>query len=457
MKTKRSLRYAVLLAGVFLGSSPALAEEPVEQKISSLEKQIAELKELIKNRTATSANTSAKNLTPATATKEPPQPASSITGACQNNSETKREVYGFVRLDTSYDNGRITPGNIALFAPSESTLNNDGELNLTANATRLGVNLCGPNTETMMIGGNIEFDYLSFLGAENNSSPRLRHAYMKAFWPSSDFMITAGQTWDLNGTLIPFVDDPAIMWDAGNIGGRHPQLRLTKGFRSGDESRVELAFAAARSIGETNKIVDTINGYDPGKDAGIPTIQGRLALTTPLFVSGKQATFALSGHYGKEEWDTAADGTNQKVDSWSCVLELSVPVTEKLHFSGELFSGENLDDYWGGIGQGVNRDDTNNIKAIRSHGGWAALRYKANPETTLSIGAGMDDPNDSDLPAQTPAVTVRSLNEMQFVSVSHTIAPHFILGGQITHLRTGYVNQQEGDALRVQSSLTFTF
>lgn len=433
----------LMIAGTLLGTSPAMAEDTVEQKISNLEKQLAELKAMVKNQKATSE----ADQTPAPAPPRTLIPTPRPDGSCANDSGTKREVYGFVRLDASYDSGRITPGNIALYVPSEGTVNNDGEWNITGNATRLGVNLCGPNTDNMKIGGNVEFDFLS--GAtENASNPRLRHGYLKAIWPASDFNIIAGQTWDLTGSLIPFVDDPAIMWDAGNIGGRHPQLRLTKEFNSGEKSKVEIAGAVARTIGESN-VINNATYPDPGKNASIPTVQGRVALTTPLVVSDKPATIAVSGHYGQEEWDTAASGTRKTLDTWSCVLELSLPLSQQLQFAGELFTGENLDDYWGGIGQGVNKTT---LRSIGSHGGWAALRYKASPDTMVSIGAGMDDPDDNDLWSG-----ARSLNETQFISVSHTLAPHFILGGQLSRWRTEYIDATEGDAIRAQSSLTYTF
>ncbi|MGC8774644.1 MAG: DcaP family trimeric outer membrane transporter [Chlorobaculum sp.] len=437
MKANGSFRHALLLAGALLGSSPAMAAEPIEARIASLEKELAELKALVKAQSAPSSTSQTATAPQATNKAEVTTPAT-VTAS----SGAKLQFYGFARFDASYDSGRITPGNIALYAPSEGKVNDDAEWNLTANATRIGMNLFGPDTETMRLTGNIEFDFLSYVGAENNSSPRLRHGYLKAYWPAHDVSIIAGQTWDLNGSLIPFVDDPAIMWDAGNIGGRHPQLRLTKGFKTGDKSRVEVAVAAARTIGETNA-----SGADSGKDAAMPSIQGRLALSTPLLVSGKPATIAVSGHYGQEEWDTAADGTHKTLDSWSCVLELSLPLSDKLLFASELFTGANLDDYWGGIGQG-----RNGVTAIRSHGGWAALRYAASPETMLSIGAGMDDPNDDDL-----AANARSLNETQFISVSHRITPNFILGGQLSHWRTDYKDAKEGDAVRAQTSVTYSF
>jgi hypothetical protein len=437
MKAKGSFRPALLLAGALLGSSPAMAADPVEARIASLEKELAELKALVK------AQAAAPAAQPAT-----PAPQSASKPDVSVSSGARLQFYGFARFDASYDTGRITPGNIALYAPTEAVVNDDAEWNLTASATRVGMNLFGPDTETMKLTGNIEFDFLS--GAtENASNPRLRHGYLKAFWPARDFSIIAGQTWDLNASLIPFVDDPAIMWDAGNIGGRHPQLRFTKGFKSGEKSRVEVAVAAARTIGETN-----VSGADSGKDAAMPSIQGRLALSTPLLVSGKPATIAVSGHYGQEEWDTAADGTHDTLDSWSCVLELSLPLSSKLLFASELFTGENLDDYWGGIGQGVNRDT---LKSIRTRGGWAALRYSASPETTLSLGAGMDDPNDDDLPKPTATLSVRTLNETQFISVTHRITPNFTLGSQLSRWRTDYKNQQEGDAIRAQTSVTYSF
>ena len=180
----------------------------------------------------------------------------------------------------------------------------------------------------------------------------MRHAYLKAYWPASDFSIIAGQTWDVISSLIPFVDDPAIMWAAGNIGSRHPQLRLTKGFSTGDKSRIELAAAASRTIGETNTLADTWN-TDPGKDAGMPTIQGRIAFSEPLLVENQPATIAVSGHYGQEEWDTDKAGNHKTLDSWSCNMELSMPLSEKLTFAGEFFTGSNLDDYWGGIGRAL--------------------------------------------------------------------------------------------------------
>lgn len=435
MNARGTFRHA-LLAGILFSAAPGLAAEPsvsttaIEARINHLERELAELKALVKSSAATSEK-------PVTST---PLTVSSASGA-------KVQLYGFARLDGAYDSGKINPGNTAMWVRPENLNNNDGEWNMTAGATRIGINLSGPDTKDIKLSGNIEMDFFGG-GTENNQNPRLRHGWLKAYWPASDFSILAGQTWDVNSSLIPFVDDPALMWSGGNIGSRHPQFRLTKGFSAGEKGHVELTAAAARTIGEANTLADTWN-TDPGKDAAIPAIQGRIAWSGPVLVADQPATVALSGHYAEEEWDTDKTGTHQTLDSWSCSVELSMPVSRKLTLAGEYFTGTNLDDYFGGIGQGVN---TATVREIRSCGGWGAVRYTPSPSVTINMGGGIDDPRDSDL-----AAGGRKVNGTIFANIINKITPDLILGIQLSEWRTGYLNSGTAEALRAQSSLTYKF
>ncbi|MEI7748539.1 MAG: hypothetical protein WCI81_05650 [Chlorobiaceae bacterium] len=417
MNKKEKISCAVLLAGSLFTAVPVFAAETPE----NLELRLGRLEQKLAS-----------------------QP--SVTTA----SGTNVQFYGFARFDASYDTGQISSGNIALWAQPKTAGQNDAEWNLTAGATRLGLNLSGPDTETMKLTGNIEFDFLSKdSSSENNQLPRLRHGYLKAFWPASDFSIIAGQTWDVISSLIPFVDDPALMWDAGNIGSRHPQVRFTKGFKAGEKGRIEVAAAASRTIGEKNNTSGII-ATDPGKDAAMPTLQGRVAWSAPLLVKNQPATIGISGHYGQEEWDTDTVGNHKTLDSWSCNLELTMPICPKMTLAGEYFTGSNLDDYFGGIGQGVN---TSTIKEIRSIGGWAALRFAFNPETSFSLGAGIDDPKDSDL----SAAAARTKNQTIFGTLVNKITPNLILGLQLAQWKTDYYNGDRSNALRAQTSLTYKF
>jgi hypothetical protein len=451
MNARGKFRYTLLLAGSLCTAAPCFAApstENVDARITRLEQELAELKALVQTRPAAAAITD----TPAPAKKAEPSTSLPVS----TGSGVNVQFYGFARFDGSYDTGQIYPGNIALWAWPQYGNRNDSECNLTAGATRLGLNLSGPDTENIKLTGNIEFDFLTGISTENNQAPRLRQGYLKAYWPASDFSIVAGQTWDLVSSLIPFVDDPALMWSAGNIGSRHPQVRFTKGFSTGEKSRLELAVAASRTIGEKNSWPDPdgkVYNTDPGKDANIPTIQGRIAFSAPLLVESQPATIALSGHYGQEEWDTNNSGNHVTLDSWSCNVELSMPICKKMTLAGEYFTGSNLDDYWGGISQGVNSKTLpNNPREIRANGGWAALRYTSNPSTSFSIGAGVDNPNDNDL-----AVGGRSRNQTIFANVINKITPNFIIGLQLSEWKTEYKGAIEGDALRAQTSLTYKF
>ncbi len=451
MNRKRALPYALMLAGLLLAPPAATAAETLEERVIRLEKELAELKTLVGQKPAATAQAAAAPSSPAAPAQQTAKPELQSPLTVTLGSGVKAQLYGFARFDASYDTGKINPGNIALWVRPEGLNNNDAEWNLTAGATRLGLNLTGPDTDTIKLSGNIEFDFLSNIGAENNASPRLRHGYLKAFWPASDFSILAGQTWDVISSQIPFTDDPAIMWAAGNIGSRHPQLRLTKGFSVGEKGRIEVVAAASRTIGESNNLAETWN-TDPGKDADIPTIQGRIAFSTPLLVDTQPATIALSGHFGQEEWDSDKTGNHETLDSWSCNVEIALPLSEKLALAGEYFTGSNLDDYWGGIGQGVNNTISSDLKEIRSQGGWAAIRYTMNSSSSFSLGAGIDDPNDNDL-----ATGGRSLNQSVFANVINRITPNFIFGLQLSKWNTDYKNAPDSDAFRAQSSMTYRF
>ncbi|MEI6651236.1 MAG: hypothetical protein WCL42_01515 [Chlorobiaceae bacterium] len=439
MNERGKFSYALLLAGSLFTAVPSFAAETVDTRISRLEQELADLKTVV-----TTKNTVIQGQPAATKKAESPS-----TPLVSTASGTNVQFYGFARFDASYDTGQIYPGNIALWAQPKTAGQNDAEWNLTGGATRLGLNLSGPDTEALKLTGNIEFDFLTSVSTENNQTPRLRHGYLKAYWPASDFSIIAGQTWDVISSLIPFVDDPAIMWDAGNIGSRHPQVRFTKGFQAGKKAHIEVAAAASRTIGEKNNTTAII-ATDPGKDAGMPTLQGRIAYSAPLLVKNQPATVGISGHYGQEEWDTDPAGAHKTLDSWSCNLELTMPICPKMTLAGEYFTGSNLDDYYGGILQGVN---TSTMKEIRSNGGWAALRFAFNPKTSFSLGAGIDDPNNSDL----STATARTKNQTIFGALVNKLTPNLILGLQLAQWKTDYYNGDRGNTLRAQSSLTYKF
>lgn len=364
----------------------------------------------------------------------------------QNNTEKKKveaELYGYIKLDTAYDTGRTDTGNYARWVLSEKANNNDNQLNMTANETRLGLKLKGPDEEGLETRGKVEIDFFEG-GAENKPRPMMRHAYLELGIPEKNLTLLAGQTSDIFSPLAPQTVNYSVLWWVGNIGYRRPQIRLTKEIPLEGEAKVILAGGVARTIGETS-------GFDPGdsgEDSGQPTYEGRIGTSFPTSLK-KPVEIGISGHWAKEEYDTDETGAHQDYRSWSGNMDFSLPLTSILSIKSELFYGQNLDTFLGGIGQGVN---TAAGSEIASKGGWLELTAQATDALTLNIGASVDDPADDDLAAEQ-----RSLNYTIFANSYYKVTSALTAALEVSYWRTKYIDAEAGKDIRTQVALIYYF
>ena len=362
-------------------------------------------------------------------------------------SQLDLELYGYVKLDASYDTHETTTGNFTVFVMPEDARTKDNEYNMTARQTRVGLRIKGPDVEGVKTSGVIEGDFYGAGGAsENRSTFRMRHAYLQLDWPEERFTVLAGQTWDLISPLNPNTLNFTILWDCGNIGHRRPQLRATKNVWLNAQKTVDLTLQAAVS-----RTIDraSITQTDTGADSGQPTIQGRTALTFP-FIDDRPATVGVWGHWGREEYDVDAAGHAETFDTWSAGMDVAVPVADWLTVKAEIWSGEALDTYFGGIGQGI---DLGRLDGLGACGGWLAAAITPWKKWTFNIGAGVDALDESDV---TVAGT-RTMNRSVFGNVIYAINEQTSVGVEISHWVTEYQGRGTGDALRLQSSLIYKF
>jgi hypothetical protein len=94
---------------------------------------------------------------------------------------------------------------------------------MTANETRLGAKIKGPNVDGMEISGRVETDFYGGGAAENKPNLMMRHAYIELGWPHEKFSILAGQTSDVISPLVPTTLNYSVCWWVGNMAGR-PQI-----------------------------------------------------------------------------------------------------------------------------------------------------------------------------------------------------------------------------------------
>ncbi|MCE5279200.1 MAG: hypothetical protein ABFD92_17405 [Planctomycetaceae bacterium] len=358
------------------------------------------------------------------------------------------QLYGYIKADASYDTSAVSNGNYARWVLPENRNDNDSQFTMTARETRLGMKITGPSDNDIKTSGVVEVDFYGD-GTENTPEPRMRHAFMVIDWPKYDFSILAGQTWDVISPLNAPTLDYTVLWWAGNIGYRRPQIRATKIVRIDKDTSLKFEGAVARNIGHSNSFAPL---GDSGADSGMPVFQGRTSVSFPSLAAGKQATVGISGHYGQEEWDLNAGGDHQNVSSWSANLDVEMPLCDWVSIKGEAFTGRNLDSFLGGIGQGIDTVATG-ANGISDSGGWLALSLTPWKRWQFNFGAGVDSANNSDL----NSASQRTLNRVIFGNVIYAINSATSVGFEISDWVTEYRNQGSADALRFQTSFIYRF
>ncbi len=355
------------------------------------------------------------------------------------------QLYGKIKLDAAYDSGRSNTGNFARWVNPGEKQRGDGQFNMTANETRLGLKFKGPQTEDLKTSALLEMDFYGG-GDETSPNPRLRHAFLNLEWPKEKLSVLAGQTWDVISPLNPGTLNYTVLWWGGNIGMRRPQIRVTKGCTLNDDTELTLQGALLRTMGHTS-------GFDPGdtgEDAGFPSVQGRAAVTFPLF-GKKKATIGVSGHFGQEEYDTNASGDNLNLYSWSDNIDACVHVNGWLTVKAEAFTGQNLAAYAGGIGQGVNAVGTD-VSEIKSSGGWFAACMKPCDKWMFNVGASGE--------VITGGVTLdgtRTSNACVFGNVIYEFNKNASVGFELSNWHTEYKGAGDGNDIRAQTSFIYKF
>ena len=358
------------------------------------------------------------------------------------------QIYGYLRADLSHDTQATAPkGDFAFYVLPEVNGEKDAQTHFGARESRLGLNLFGPDTADWKTTGKLEMD---FYGGDkaNAYNPRMRLAYLDLAH-SSGFSLRFGQDWETFCEVTPRIVNFAYLADVGALGLRRPQARATQELKVTDNTKLVLKIAAAQTVGE-----DLDGGtFDDGADADWPTAQFNVALHQKLWTE-TSARLAFSGHYGRETVDesvsnavVAADA--QDFDSWSAQGSVFLPICKQLAVQGNLWKGENLDTYFGGIGQGVNMALGREIEA---QGGWAQLLYDPTDKLSFGFGYAVDDPKDEDVAEGKP-----SKNESIFGNVSYKFTAAVTALAEYAHMTTDYLGRDDAQNDRVQVAMKYAF
>jgi len=365
---------------------------------------------------------------------EPPKPQ----GLVVESGDWKIKFYGFLRLDMIYDDSKPNDPQVIQWVRSEDDTapaaigaeKGDAQFNMHPKLTRFGLDVNGPSIEALggaKTSGKIEVDFFNSTTSESRAALRMRHAYLKLAWESS--ALFAGQREDVISPLFPVVNNDFVMWNAGNLGDRRPQLRFEYFPKVGDgtlnlQAMLGLTGANDAQNVETPGVPGTVSTFD-GVDSAMPTMQIRVSYKGGhLWMSGKTFELGVWGHMAQEELSENSAPLNGE-DSWDSTafgMDLTLPLFDGLDLQAEFWAGSNVDDVRGGIGQGVNvtAGDPDLGEEIDSKGGWIQAGYQASGTWTVYLGYSFDDP-DGGLPssgARDKNSIIYFANRLKFGSVT---------------------------------------
>lgn len=415
-----------IIAGCSAVTFPSLAQSPATlsealQEIKALKARLNQLESAVSNLAQSNA--------PMAVVATDPAPEEKLTksGFMKWNElslgKSKFKLYGFLRLDSIYDDSRPNNTQVPAFIRSEDpsappeirSARNSEDLTIHPRLTRFGIDFDGPQVAGLggpKTTGKLEIDFYNLPSSESRNAPRMRHAYLKLGW--DDVSLLAGQTSDVISPIFPTVNPDFVMWGAGNLGDRRPQLRLEYAPKVGPG---KLILQTASGLTSANDAQDldpaTAGGFRDGESSGKPTLQARGAFAFPLWAK-QNLEIGIWGHRAREETDSPIGASGRRMfDSQAIGLDVTIPIyQDKLWVKGEVWTGQDLDDVRGGILQGIN---VTTGQEVRSEGGWVELGTRPIKWSSFHLGYSTDNPRDRDLP--TAGATVgRKLNRIYYVA-----------------------------------------
>lgn len=361
-------------------------------------------------------------------------------------SKYKIDIYGFIKLETIYDNTEVVRGDWLLYVkPGNSAESEQSVFSMNARHSRIGMKIKGPQVlKNGTVNALIETD---FAGGFPNSSTaarqpllRLRHAWVEINKPGWELRF--GQDWALIAGPFPNTTSFVVGAGKGNLWMRYPQIKYT--FK---RKPLQLALSVNRPMAGNTKYDDNAGGdfdmVEDGERTGKPWMMARAWLNTG------RSIFSISGHYGQEQIDDLSSASHNMA-SYSLNGDVILPMGDlTLTFRG--FMGENLNSFFGGVFQGFTRDATS-VTNVASKGGWAQGKYTISPRWAITAGCGLDDPEDDDLSSE-----MRSKNNWVFANAAFSLDENLIFMLEGEYLKTSYISEEAGENFRIQFVTYFKF
>jgi hypothetical protein len=241
----------------------------------------------------------------------------------------------------------------------------------------------------------------------------------------------------VDGDVINPLDPEMINWAAGrgggNLGFLRAQFRVERYFHPSDLCQVTAQLALTDPTPTNYENFSLEEGLTESN--GWPNLEGRLALGVgPMVPRAGVCVHAhevgVSGLVGELRRTGNLVTPNAVADVWAVGADARVALTDRLGVKGEVYHGQTVGTYLGGIVQNFDADR----EGIRSTGGWGEVYYYWTPCLHSHFGYGIDDPLDRDLTAGQAR-----RNRFYFGNILWDVTRSLDVGFEVSYWETDYM------------------
>jgi hypothetical protein len=354
-------------------------------------------------------------------------------------------IGGSITLDALYNSARpVAPGTPFFLTPRGPF--NDDTFDIHSRATSLYIAGKGPKIGDFESGGLIMF------ALYNDSIVVDRYGFLpyQGFGElkNEDWRFAAGLQMDIFAPVLPNVLPFSFLAASGNSGLYRGQVRAEHFWHPAQDEQITLT----AGLSDANPTL--VNNDVLTEDNGWPNVEVRAAWAMgPLKQSGLAAQrpfeVGVSAVVGQVRSTNLGPLTRVVGDVWGAAGDYRWRVNEYWGFAGEVFTGQGLGTYGGGILQTVNSATFN---AIRTTGGWVEVYYYCTPCVHTHWGYGLDDPIDRDL-----NVGQARYNDTIFSNIIYDVTQSLRFGFEVTYRETNYVTLPGNDGFGLHGQAQWKF
>lgn len=343
---------------------------------------------------------------------------------------------------------------LLLLPPSPYGLNTN-TFDLHARQTNIGASFSGPE----VLGFTPGAFFPGFIQNDNLTSDAYGLLPYNAYGElkTEQWRIAAGLQSDVFNPQSPTIISLGKLYGSGNTGSFRGQARIEHFFKPND------GFQFTTQVAVSEPVSTIVTGNQRlVEDNGWPNVEGRIATgigQIEELAGGRnqpRAEFGMSGVVGQLRTSRLITAptdpevpTRAVVNTWGLGFDGQWAVNDRFGFAGELFVGQGLGEYNGGVLQSFN---SKTFQPIRTRGGWGEAYVYFTDQLHLHTGYGIDAPLEQDL-----APTQFARNQTYFSNLVWDASKVLQFSFEVDYRKTNYIAFQNAKGLVFLTQMLWRF